>query len=122
MIPARPVRGKGEAMQIFNTMIANDQEGTLFICDTIEHEGYLWLVPEWCSQTRPGVMWPRRIIRLSGLPYQTMSGEGFGGANFLLNAPIPKGILDGTIPSERAAPYVVQDLPPIERPNDGTLH
>lgn len=78
---------------IFKTMLGSG--GQMLIVDTIEHESELWLVPQWLGA--PGQKWqmPRHIVRLTGRQYQTFSPDSQYPADYLLNEPIPKSVLDG---------------------------
>lgn len=100
-------------MKIYKTIVATtDEEGEIIRCDTIEHEGALWLVPEWLRSNSGGSLLPARIIRISEHPHQRIeSGEP---ADFVLNGPVPKGLLyDRSLPPEAGA-YVVIEYPDIE--------
>ncbi|WP_299321417.1 hypothetical protein [Parasphingopyxis sp.] len=81
----------------------------------IEHEGALWIVTGWLGhKTRP-VKRPVRLIRMTGLQYEELDPEQHG-SDYLVNQPIPRGVLDGTIASEEATGFVVLDTPKIEIP------
>jgi hypothetical protein len=104
-------------MNIFKTMVS---DGTsIFPMDTVEYEGGLWLVPLWLEAPETGWQTPARIIRMDILPHRKL-GPPFP-ADYTLPAPIPKGVLDGTTPSQQARGYVVIDHPAIKRPT-GTAH
>jgi len=97
-------------MEILKTMIPS-AEG-LFLCDTIEHEGQLWLVPQWIDGTpTKGYSKPARIIRLTFLPYS----QGLAGvSDYLLRDPIPKSVWQqGIVPPELKNMYVVVENPDI---------
>lgn len=95
-------------MKILKTLMPSD-EG-LFLCDTIEYEGGLWLVPEWIDGIpSKGYSKPARIIQITYLP---KSGP-FGKADFLLQNPLPKGVFEGNVPSELKSVYVVIENPDI---------
>lgn len=74
--------------KIFKTLICGDG---FYSCDAIEYKGGFWLVPHWLEAPSEGYKIPTRIIRFDKHPYQK---DSFG-ADFLLNAPIPKAVLDG---------------------------
>ena len=48
-----------ETMQIKTAMVGNSEGGQLFKCDVIEHQGLLWLVPEWLQNRAEGWMMQR---------------------------------------------------------------
>lgn len=79
----------------------------------IEHEDALWIVTGWLEHKSRPVKRPIRLIRLTGLRYERLDPEKHG-ADFLVNQPIPRAVLDGRTPSEEAAGFVVVDTPPIE--------
>lgn len=98
---------------IRQTMVPS--ENSILKCDTIEHEGGLWLVPEWLHAKDEGWMSPHRIILLSVLPHQ----EGGDFADYILNVPIPTSVLDGTASKEEAQQFVVVERPAIRFPTGG---
>lgn len=98
-------------MTIFKTAVGSD-DGTVYTCDTIEHEGQLWLVPIWTEPPAPEKTKPARIILLDSLPHQTLD-KMFGPHHIVLNVPIPKAVLDGRTPPEQAHGFVVKDWPDI---------
>jgi hypothetical protein len=101
---------EGPQMTVLKTLIAI--EGTNEICrvDTIQYEGKLWLVPEWLESPTQGWKKPKRIILLDGLQYQRLRPGDLRG-NFLLNAPIPRAVIDGRAPNAEDNGYVVIETP-----------
>jgi len=99
-------------MTLFKTSAFVD--GQLGLVDTIEYEGGFWLVLRWRAAPTAGYRMPVRIVRLDVLPYQKLGPPQ--PADFGLNVPIPKDVLDGTVPSNKVHGYVVIDHPPIEYP------
>jgi hypothetical protein len=95
-------------MTVLNTLVP--MESGIFAMDTIEHEGMLWLVPEWIDTPRKGWSRPARIVRLSLLPHS----RGPAPFDYVLQNPIPKDVLNGQIPPQLAALYVVIEAPDIE--------
>ena len=106
-------------MKILKTLIPS--ETGLFLCDTIEYENELWLVPEWIDgiPTKKSSR-PVRIIQITYLP---KSGP-FGEADYLLENPLPKGVFEGHVPPELKNVYVVIENPDITVavPTAPTLH
>ncbi len=94
--------------KILKTMVAIQSEG-IFLCDTIEYEGKLWLVPEWLDNPSKGYSMPARIICLTFLPHT----HGFSEDEFVLQNPIPKSVFDGHIPLELRNSYIVIENPEI---------
>lgn len=106
-------------MKIFKTLIGSE-DGKLRACDTIEHEGKLWLVPHWTVAPTEGWRQPTRIIRMDSLPHQKMP-ENYAD-DFVLNGPIPKGVLLCEIPPEESHGFEVIDLPDIKLPGGDKLN
>jgi hypothetical protein len=98
-------------MQIKTAMVGNAEGGELWKCDVIEHEGDLWLVPTWLENKDEGWMTPARIVRLTGLQFQT-TAEGSWMGDYVLNEPIPKSLFEGR-PPEQGEKYVVVERPDI---------
>ncbi len=57
----------------------------IYEIDTIEHEGMLWLVPEWLDTPRKGWSRPARIVCLSLLEHTPMPPES--GCRFRVKQP-----------------------------------
>jgi hypothetical protein len=100
-------------MKIYRTMLGLDNGGGLFLMDTIEHEGALWLVPDWIVFHDEKVQKPRRIIRLDGLKYQKTK---FGKADYVLNDPLPSILIDPAHRNQQLPGYVVKEAPDIQAP------
>jgi hypothetical protein len=80
-------------MNVLKTVIQQWDDGSILLCDTIEWQGKLWLVPEWLAGPEPRTERPARIIGLHGLmlqkahpPYQ---------ADYMLGTPLSKDTLAG---------------------------
>jgi hypothetical protein len=99
-------------MKIYKTRIAVGS-GTITM-DTIELNGGRWLVPIWIDSRTRGPSKPGRRIRLDQLPHQKSSGNLH---DFILNGPIPKGVIDGSIPPESVIGFDVVDDPDLLNPN-----
>ena len=99
-------------MTILKTLVLTE-EGLMGI-DTIEHEGMLWLVPEWIDTPCKGWSRPARIVCLSGLDY--IRAPVGSPDQYVLRSqnPMPKSVLSGQIPPQLASQYVVIDHPDIE--------
>jgi hypothetical protein len=101
-------------MKILKVVIPSDG-GKIYKCDAIEHEGKLWLVPQWLAVPAKGVTKPRRIIRMDSLQHQRMSNPAYG-MDYILNGYMPKDVLDGRATPEQARQYEIVELPEIEIP------
>lgn len=88
-------------------------DGQQVLIDTIEHEGDLWLVPEWLPTTFPKMHKPARIIRLPKEGLRDLGPDflGSGIHAHKLDDPIPKAVVDGT--SQSGWPLGVQEAPEL---------
>jgi hypothetical protein len=99
-------------MKIHKTKVAVGS--SLVDMDTIELDGGLWLVPIWIDNRTTGSSKPGRHIRIDQLRHQKSSGNLH---DFILNGPIPKGVIDGSIPPESVIGFDVVDDPDLLNPN-----
>jgi len=100
-------------IQIKQTMASTDDEsGQIHLIDTISYENKPGLVPYWLAATELGWQTPERIVCLDGLKYQDMTETDYP-ADYLLNEPIPKSVLDGETDIVEGHKYVVVERPEI---------
>lgn len=104
-------------MTLFKTLVSvidgiAQQDGLL---DTVSVDGALWLVPRWRLGATEGQRTPKIAIRLSSLDYRRASEPSMG-ADFVLDDPIPSGILDGTADLTELSGYDVVAALPVEIP------
>lgn len=78
----------------------------VFCVDTIEHEGGVWLVPEWIELPGQGFQKPARIIRIDLGRLQAPEGMVF---DYVLNDELPEAVLDG----RTTEGFEVQECPDI---------
>jgi hypothetical protein len=102
-------------MEVFHTLLGFSDGGELFNCDTIEHEGQFWLVPEWLEAPELGMTRPARIIPLAKLRHQKM-GPNYP-QRFLLNDPMPRDVFEG-----RAPPQLAEQFGVITEPQGIVIH
>jgi hypothetical protein len=97
-------------MKILKTMVAvNDGANSgIDLCDTIEYEGKLWLVPAWIVSPDRQSRKPARIICMHGLRYQNAPQ----GADYVLNDPMPKSLFEPGQP-QVGPEFVYRDMPNI---------
>ncbi len=107
-------------MKIFKTIVSFDDEGSLYITDTIAWKGKLWLVPKWLDPLGTEKSKPDRIICMDALPHQK-TPPGFQ-ADFVLNNPIPKCVFFGEIPKEKSSEYEVILKPVVCHSEKDTFH
>lgn len=79
--------------------------------DAIEHEGKLWLVPEWLDYLEKGIAKPARIVRFDLLPHQKAS---LLGCDYVLNFQVPKDVLEGRSRFEGGISFEVVEAPDIQ--------
>ena len=99
-------------MKIYTTMvfIRRGRNTKLGKCDTIEHEGKLWLVPEWLEVPSAEVKTPKRMVCIADLQYQVLKpGAPYG--DFLLKESMPKDVLDGKTTKHGDKHYLVVEYP-----------
>jgi hypothetical protein len=94
-----------EIFSVTKTAVQIADDGQLGACDTIEHEGKLWLVPKWHGNFDEGIEWPERIICVHGLPMNPRSLNYDADRELLI--PLSRATLDGS---------VTQGLVVIEKP------
>lgn len=99
-------------MKVFKALVGRADAPEILKIDAIRWRGKLWLVPSWRVSAAQGVRWPQRLIRFDLIPHQT--GTAF--ADFVLNEPIPMGILDGTASTEERARYEIVENPNLQIP------
>jgi len=98
-------------MRIYTTMAIVEGEG-IFSIDTIEHDGKLWLVPEWIDGIpKEGYSKPARIICLEYLPL--VAQEKDQNYDYFLNGSISKSVLDGQPPQKLKNLYRIVERPDI---------
>lgn len=104
-------------MKIFKTLVSFDDDSDLCYADSIEHEGQMWLVPEWIDVLSEGCKMPKRLICLNTMPHERLSGGS--GSDFVLRWPIPRCIFDGQIPNGTKTKYLIVERPDIRIPTSG---
>jgi hypothetical protein len=95
--------------------------GTIQKGDAIEHEKRIWLVPEWLVAIDEAWKAPLRLVCLSEPPIgaNLQKTEGFDGAEYLLNFPIPIAAFRGEAPPKNKHGFLVIERPALKiaRPN-----
>jgi hypothetical protein len=81
------------AKQILRIVIQYADDGALEMCDAVEYEGKLWLVPEWTAFPSERIQKPVRIISLDGLTLAPLASRYQ--ADFALQNPMTKDVLAG---------------------------
>lgn len=85
--------------------------------ETFEHEGALWLAPEWIEYPEQGWMRPVRIVSLATVEHQHFPDAS--DYQVVVNNGLPKDMMPPAAPLETAKLTLVVDLPEIwfARPN-----
>ena len=95
--------------EVFQTMVWLQDGSVIDLCDSVEYQGGLWLVPSWLSAPGDKYQYPERIIRFDVLSYAKLSENNE--ARYLLHHPLPKHLFDGQIPA--GVRYEVVEEPDI---------
>lgn len=98
---------------IFKVMISSG--GSILTIDAIQHDGGLWLVPEWLDTPNQQASRPVRIIRMDTLRHARTPGTGW---DYSISHPVPKSVLEGQSVSTGGIQYEVIEYPPIVIPAD----
>ena len=101
-------------MRVFKTAIPRG-DGSNLVCDTIQHDGKLWLAPEWLEEASKAYSKPARLIGMSGLRYRSMPMRSE--VDFVMENPVPEEVLHGRVQGQQAAPFVVLEHPDVRIPN-----
>lgn len=83
--------------------------------DVIEFDGQLWLVPEWLDaqdEKDEKAVLPARIVLLDALPHI----RPYGSDIVVVSGPVPKSVLEGRVPADLEAEYIVKERPDIPPP------
>jgi hypothetical protein len=98
-------------MRVMKTAIPRD-DGSQLVCDTIQHDGKLWLVPAWLEEeaTKPYNR-PARLIGMSGLKYRSMPMRSE--VDFVMEHPVPEAILEGRVQGAQSAPFLILERPDV---------
>jgi hypothetical protein len=92
-------------MKIFKIVIQRAEDGALSMCDAVEYEGKLWLVPEWTAFPAERIQKPVRIISLDGLTLSRVGPQYQ--ADFALQNPMTKDVLAGR--GTTGSPVVIEE-------------
>ena len=97
-------------MRIMKTAIPSD-DGSHRVCDTIQHDGKLWLAPAWLDESAKAYRRPARLIGMNGLKYRSMPMGG--NVDFVMEHPVPDAILQGRVQGAEAEPFTVLERPDV---------
>jgi hypothetical protein len=85
--------------------------GSLLMADAIEHEGKLWLVPNWLDVPDGKSKTPTRIIRFDNLRYSDLRGKSL--IDFLLQVPMPDELFGFETPTSPVVGFEFRESPDI---------
>ena len=108
-------------------VIVGFEDGVMGTCAGIEHEGRVWLVPNWLPFQDEGYVKPERIIRLDQFQFQTFDPPATGpcpmaGANFAVNDSLPKALFFGELSPQQRRRYGILMRPDLKFRTGGNLH
>src|SRR5215471_16907236 len=92
------------------TMCFLDDSDEYVLCDTIQYEDTLWIVPEWLESREMRQLRPARIIQLEGLPHQRSQIPGI---TWVIDCSLPRDVFYGNAQPLPTSGIVVVDLPEI---------
>jgi hypothetical protein len=97
-------------MRVMKTAIPCE-DGSQLVCDTIQHDGKLWLAPVWLEEASKPYSKPARLIGMSGLKYRSMPMNSE--VDFVMEHPVPLAVLQGRVQAAQAAPFVILEQPDV---------
>lgn len=90
--------------------------GKIFLVDTLEYAGKLWLVIDWDTVESPEgqLLEPRKLVGLHTLKHQKMPENSKFPFQYMLNYAIPKSVFSGHVPHESEDVFEVIDNPGLQ--------
>jgi hypothetical protein len=102
-------------MRRFAVLAQGVENGTVYKYDGLEHEGKLWLVPQWLDVPAQGVTKPARLVRFDHLRHQH-SPNAKDGIEYVINVPIPIALFDVRRQLKATNDIECKELPDISFP------
>lgn len=90
------------------SMVATGRK--IFRMETIEHDGTLWLVPDWYEMPSEGWMRPARMVSLKTVRHHVVDADDF---QVVVEEPLPDDLQSPNAALETAKKTTVINLPPI---------
>lgn len=106
-------------MPVRKTLYQRQDDGELFIADTIQYDGKWWIVPEWLQGPTAGTLCPARIVCLDGLTLNKPAAPYQDRVDWALETPLHRDVLEGRRVSQ--SPLVI-DRPDIYLRVDTDFH
>lgn len=97
-------------MRVMKTAIPRG-DGSQLVCDTIQHEGKLWLAPAWLEEAAKPYSRPARLIGMSGLKYRSMPMRSE--VDFVMEHSVPEAVLEGRVQGAQTAPFIILERPDV---------
>ena len=97
-------------MRVMKTAVPRE-DGSQLVCDTIQHNGKLWLAPAWLEEASKPYSRPARLIGMSGLKYRSMPMRSE--VDFVVEHPLPDAVLQGRAQGLEAETFVVLERPDV---------
>jgi hypothetical protein len=97
-------------MRVMKTAIPR-ADGSQLVCDTIQHDGKLWLAPAWLEEASKPYSRPARLIGMSGLKYRSMPMRSE--VDFVMEHPVPEAVLEGRVRGAQTAPFLILERPDV---------
>jgi hypothetical protein len=100
-------------------VIITFEDGAVAHCAAIDYQGAIWLVPKWLPSPDERYTKSERMIRLDQFKHQRYDPPApgpppFDGADFALNEPIPRALIDGELSQKLKERYAVLDKPDVK--------
>jgi hypothetical protein len=89
-----------------NVTLHIEGDAALYQCNAIEHEGEVWLVPNWIPSPAEGYAIPERMIPLRRFRHQMFENRS---GDLLINIPVPRALIDGPLSPELKSSIGVRD-------------
>jgi hypothetical protein len=99
---------------VFKVLVHYSDKFGISVADGIEYQGKRWVVGRWLENKTENYRSPERIICLDDLGcYSAPKSEK---SDFVLYAPLSKGVCEGTVPATSDSGFVVIERPDIRFP------
>jgi hypothetical protein len=94
-----------------NVTLHIEGDAALYQCSAIEHEGEVWLVPNWLPSPTEGYAIPERMIPLRRFRHHIFESRS---GDLLINIPVPRVLIDGPLSPELTAQFDVLEPPQLK--------
>ena len=108
-------------VKLLKVLMALEGEPRIFECPALDYDGAVWLIPRWLPTSEDGYVMPERLIQLDQFAHQRLGQTG-APADYAINVPVSKALLEGPISQELLGQFVVLDRPAMRVRTGGTVH